>query len=218
MIFPDQFIPVAEESGLIVDLGNVMIRESCRQLAQWQRWDIAVAVNVSMRQLRSGTLVGTIREALAEFRVPASCLKLEITESAMMENVEDTAEQLREIKQLGVRLSIDDFGTGFSSLSHLKMLPVDEMKIDRSFVMDVATNRHSQKIVNSIVRLAHELQLLVVAEGVEEESAVAYLRSIDCDLAQGYLFDRPRPAEQILERGWLEPGALSTGNRLSAVG
>jgi diguanylate cyclase (GGDEF)-like protein len=218
MIFPDQFIPVAEESGLIVDLGNVMIRESCRQLAQWQRWDIAVAVNVSMRQLRSGTLVGTIREALAEFRVPASCLKLEITESAMMENVEDTAEQLREIKQLGVRLSIDDFGTGFSSLSHLKMLPVDEMKIDRSFVMDVATNRHSQKIVNSIVRLAHELQLLVVAEGVEEESAVAYLRSIDCDLAQGYLFDRPRPAEQILERGWLEPGALSPGNRMSAVG
>jgi diguanylate cyclase (GGDEF)-like protein len=218
MIFPDQFIPVAEESGLIVDLGNLMIRESCRQLALWQRWDISIAVNVSMRQLRSGTLVDTIRDALAENAVPAGCLKLEITESAMMENVEDTAEQLREIKKLGVRLSIDDFGTGFSSLSHLKMLPVDEMKIDRSFVMDVATNKHSQKIVNSIVRLAHELQLLVVAEGVEEESAVAYLRSIDCDLAQGYLFDRPRPADQILERGWLEPGVISHGNRISAVG
>lgn len=218
MIFPDQFIPVAEESGLIVDLGNLMIRESCRQMAQWQRWDIAVAVNVSMRQLRSGSLVATIREALAEHSIPAACLKLEITESAMMENVEDTAEQLREIKALGVRLSIDDFGTGFSSLSHLKMLPVDEMKIDRSFVMDVVDNKHNQKIVNSIVRLAHELQLLVVAEGVEDEGAAAYLRSIDCDLAQGYLFDRPRPADQIRERGWLEPGAILGGNRISAVG
>jgi diguanylate cyclase (GGDEF)-like protein len=215
MIFPDQFIPVAEESGLIVDLGNLMIREVCRQLALWKRWDIQIAVNVSMRQLRSGLLVGTIRSALLETGIPAECLKLEITESAMMENVEDTAEQLREIKKLGVGLSVDDFGTGFSSLSHLKMLPVDEMKIDRSFISDVATNRHSQKIVNSIVRLAHELQLNVVAEGVEEENAMVYLRAVGCDLAQGYLFDRPRPAVQIVERGWLEPGATSARERLS---
>jgi EAL domain-containing protein (putative c-di-GMP-specific phosphodiesterase class I) len=171
-----------------------------------------------MKQLRSGTLVSTIRESLASHDVLPECLKLEITESAMMENVEDTAEQLREIKKLGVRLSVDDFGTGFSSLSHLKMLPVDEMKIDRSFVSDVATNKHSQKIVNSIVRLAHELQLVVVAEGVEEESALAYLRSIGCDLAQGYYFDRPRPADQVEERGWLEPGAISARNRASALG
>lgn len=216
MIFPDQFIPVAEESGLIVDLGNLMIREACRQLAQWRRWDIEIAVNVSMRQLRSGLLVATIRDALVDSDVPAKCLKLEITESAMMENVEDTAEQLREIKKLGVRISVDDFGTGFSSLSHLKMLPVDEMKIDRSFVVDVATNKHSQKIVNSIVRLAHELQLMVVAEGVEDESAMTYLRSIGCDLAQGYLFDRPRPAEQLVERGWLDPSGNAARNRATA--
>lgn len=216
MIFPDQFIPVAEESGLIVDLGNLMIREACRQLALWQRWDIEIAVNVSMRQLRSGLLVATIRDALSANDVPARCLKVEITESAMMENVEDTAEQLREIKKLGVRISVDDFGTGFSSLSHLKMLPVDEMKIDRSFVVDVATNKHSQKIVNSIVRLAHELQLKVVAEGVEDESAMTYLRSIGCDLAQGYLFDRPRPAEQLVERGWLDPSGNAARNRATA--
>jgi diguanylate cyclase (GGDEF)-like protein len=203
MIFPDQFIPIAEESGLIVDMGNFMIREVCRQLAAWKRRDIHVAVNVSMRQLRSGTLIATIQDALAHYSVHAHCLKLEITESAMMENVEDTAEQLREIKRLGVDISIDDFGTGFSSMSHLKMLPVDEMKIDRSFVSDVATSPHSQKIVNSIVRLAHELQLVVVAEGVEDEQALAYLRSINCDYAQGYFFGKPKPAEPVVAE-WVE--------------
>jgi EAL domain-containing protein (putative c-di-GMP-specific phosphodiesterase class I) len=217
MIFPDQFIPVAEESGLIVDLGNLMIRRACRQLKLWKRDDIRIAVNVSMRQLRSGTLPATIRAALAEFGVAARGLKLEITESAMLENVEDTAEQLREIKALGVFLSVDDFGTGFSSLAHLKLLPVDEMKIDRSFVLDVAANKHSQKIVSSIVRLAHELQLQVVAEGVEEESAVTYLRSIDCDLAQGYLFDRPQPPEKLEATGWLDP-EFSFPRKLAAVG
>ncbi len=203
MIFPDQFIPIAEESGLIVEMGDFMIREVCRQLGAWQRRDIHVAVNVSMRQLRSGTLIATIQDALKRNGVPAHCLKLEITESSMMENVGDTAEQLREIKKLGVDISIDDFGTGFSSMSHLKMLPVDEMKIDRSFVTDVATSPHSQKIVNSIVRLAHELQLVVVAEGVEDEHALAYLRSINCDYAQGYFFGKPKPAEPVVAE-WME--------------
>ena len=207
MIFPDQFIPVAEESGLIVELGNLMIRQACRQLALWGRWDIAGAVNVSLRQLRSGSLVPTIREALAASGVPPRCLKIEITESAMMENVEGTADQLRAIRALGVRLSIDDFGTGFSSLSHLKLLPVDEMKIDRSFVADLASNKHSQKIVASIIRLAHELQLAVVAAGVEEESALLHLRALGCDLAQGYFFDRPRAAADLEARGWLSPDA-----------
>ncbi|HEY2345678.1 MAG TPA: EAL domain-containing protein [Xanthomonadaceae bacterium] len=208
MIFPDQFIPVAEESGLIVDMGEFMIREACRQLAIWKRPDIHIAVNVSMRQLRSGTLIGTIRNALQRTGVPAHCLKLEITESAMMENVGDTSEQLREIKKLGVELSIDDFGTGFSSMSHLKMLPVDEMKIDRSFVSDVASNPHGQKIVSSIVRLAHELQLRVVAEGVEDESVIAYLRSIDCDFAQGYFFGKPKVADPVLAAEWVMPGRV----------
>ncbi len=202
-IFSDQFIPIAEESGLIVEIGDFMIREVCGQLAAWKRLDIHVAVNVSMRQLRSGTLISTIREALVRHSVPAHCLKLEITESTMMENVGDTAEQLREIKKLGIDISIDDFGTGFSSMGHLKMLPVDEMKIDRSFVTDVATSPHSQKIVNSIVRLAHELQLVVVAEGVEDEQSLAYLRSVDCDYAQGYYFGKPKPADPVIVE-WME--------------
>ena len=205
MIFPDQFIPVAEESGLIVEMGNFMIREACRQLALWGRRDIRIAVNVSLRQLRSGTLVSTISSALRESGIAAQCLKVEITESSMMENVGDTAEQLRELKKLGLNISIDDFGTGFSSMGHLKMLPVDEMKIDRSFVSDVATSPHSQKIVNSIVRLAHELQLVVVAEGVEDEQSLGYLRSINCDYAQGYYFGKPKPAESILTMEWPMP-------------
>jgi diguanylate cyclase (GGDEF)-like protein len=205
MIFPDQFIPVAEESGLIVEMGDFMIREACRQLALWGRRDIRIAVNVSLRQLRSGTLVSTISDALRQSGVPAQCLKVEITESSMMENVGDTAEQLRELKKLGLDISIDDFGTGFSSMGHLKMLPVDEMKIDRSFVSDVASSPHSQKIVNSIVRLAHELQLVVVAEGVEDEHSLAYLRSINCDYAQGYYFGKPKPAEPNLTMEWPMP-------------
>jgi diguanylate cyclase (GGDEF)-like protein len=202
MIFPDQFIPVAEESGLIVEMGDFMIREACKQIATWGRRDIRISVNVSLRQLRSGTLVATISDALRQSGVPAQCLKVEITESSMMENVGDTAEQLREIKKLGLDISIDDFGTGFSSMGHLKMLPVDEIKIDRSFVTDVATSQHSQKIVNSIVRLAHELQLVVVAEGVEDEHVLAYLRSINCDFAQGYYFGKPKPAEPFVANEW----------------
>jgi Amt family ammonium transporter len=199
MIFPDQFIPIAEESDLIVDLGNFMIHEVCRQLAAWKRLDIHVSVNVSLRQLRSRTLIPTIQSALSTHGVPAECLKVEITESSMMENVQDTADQLHELKKLGVKISIDDFGTGFSSMGHLRTLPVDEMKIDRSFISDVVSSEHNQKIVNSIVRLAHELQLAVVAEGVEDEKIVAYLRSIDCDLAQGYYYGRPRAAQPIEE-------------------
>ena len=199
MIFPDQFVPIAEESELIVEIGNFMIHEVCSQLARWKRRDIHVSVNVSLRQLRSRTLIPTIQDALARSGVSAECLKVEITESSMMENVQDTAEQLRELKKLGVQISIDDFGTGFSSMSHLRMLPVDEMKIDRSFINDVLASQHNQKIVNSIVRLAHELQLKVVAEGVENDKIVSYLRSIDCDLAQGYFFGRPKPAQPIEE-------------------
>ncbi len=205
-IYPDQFIPVAEESGLIVELGSFMLHEVCRQLAEWRSVGvqrIAVAVNVSMRQLRSGTLVPTLRAALTEFGVPASMLKLEITESAMMENVEDTAEQLAAVRRLGVPVSVDDFGTGFSSLGHLKRLPVNELKIDRTFVSDVASSSHSRKIVASIVRLAHELDLTTVGEGVEDAECLACLREIGCDFAQGYHFARPMSAADVYRKGWL---------------
>lgn len=206
-IYPDQFIPVAEESGLIVDLGNWMLREVCRQLAEWRAagvGGISVAVNVSMRQLRTGALPAHLSASLSEFRVPPSMIKIEITESAMMENVEDTAEQLAAIRRLGVAVSVDDFGTGFSSLAHLKRLPVSELKIDRSFVADVATSEQSRKIVASIVRLAHELDLSTVGEGVEDAASLACLRAIGCDLAQGYHFARPMSAAQLWDAGWLQ--------------
>lgn len=205
-IFPDQFIPIAEQSGLIVDLGNWMIRHVCRQLAAWRDYeprDIQVAINVSMRQLRSGTLITTLREALAETGVAPGALKIEITESAMMENVEDTAEQLTEVSQLGIDISVDDFGTGFSSLSHLKMLPVNELKIDRSFIADMTSSAESRTIVMSIVRLAHELNLRVVAEGVEDGRSLDWLAEIGCDIAQGYFFAKPLPPEQLVSDNWI---------------
>ena len=218
-IFPDQFIPVAEESGLIVELGDWMIGEVCRQIRDWNRPGIRVAVNVSMRQLQAGRLPDTIRTHLAATGVAPSSLKLEITESAMMQNVEDTAGQLREIRALGVAISIDDFGTGFSSLSHLRMLPVDEMKVDRSFIGDLGATEQNRTIVASIVRLAHELGLSVVAEGVEDQGTVAYLQSIGCDLAQGYLFDRPQPAAKVRWHDWDEPAArwFRSGSRASGL-
>lgn len=207
-VFPDQFIPVAEQSGLIVDIGNWMIRHVCGQLAAWGEINppgLQIALNVSMRQLRSGTLVPTLRAALAEFGVAPSALKIEITESAMMENVDDAAEQLQEVSQLGIDISVDDFGTGFSSLSHLKLLPVSELKIDRSFVMDLMTSSDSRTIVKSIVRLAHEMNLRAVAEGVEDEQSLALLAQMGCDLAQGYHFARPLTAEALVADGWIRP-------------
>lgn len=207
-IFPDQFIPVAEQSGLIVDIGNWMIRDVCRQLATWgdsEPAGVQIAINVSMRQLRSGTLVPTLREAMAEYGVAPSALKIEMTESAMMENVDDAAEQLQGVRALGIEIAVDDFGTGFSSLSHLKLLPVSELKIDRSFVMDLTTSADSRTIVKSIVRLAHEMKMRVVAEGVEDKASLDLLARMGCDLAQGYYFARPLSAEALVEGGWIRP-------------
>jgi len=218
-IYPDQFIPLAEETGLIVELGDWMLREVCRQVGEWRQQGVAgisVAVNVSMRQLRSGTLVSLLRGCLEQYRVPASMIKLEITESAMMENVEDAADQLAEVRKLGVAVSVDDFGTGFSSLAHLKRLPVSELKIDRSFVSDVATSEQSRQIIASIVRLAHELKLGTVGEGVEDAASLACLRAIGCDLAQGYHFAKPMSAERLWETGWLQPTLATPAARRRA--
>ncbi|HEX5756894.1 MAG TPA: EAL domain-containing protein, partial [Arenimonas sp.] len=209
-VYPDQFIPVAEETGLIVELGAFMLEAVCKQLAEWQRFDIQVAVNVSMHQLRAGGLVDAVAAALKTHGVPPACLKIEVTETAMMENVGETIGQLHALRELGISLSIDDFGTGFSSLSHLQMLPASELKIDRSFVQGLGVGEHNRKIVRSMVRLAHELKLRVVAEGIEDELALAYLREIGCDIGQGYLFDRPLPAAQA--SAWLQREATAVGD------
>lgn len=204
-IFPDRFIPVAEQSGLIVEVGNWMIERVCRQVAEWGDVlpaDVRVAINVSMRQLRSESLVPTLSRALREHGVSATRLKIEITESAMMENVEDAAEQLAEVRRTGVEIAVDDFGTGFSSLSHLKRLPVSELKIDRSFVMDILTSEESRTIVRSVIRLGHELNMCIVAEGVEDAQTLAWLADTGCDVVQGYFFARPSSAADLRATGW----------------
>ncbi len=214
-IYPDRFIPIAEESGRIVDIGRWVIDAACAQAARWQPLGLGearIAINVSMRQLRSGTLLADLQQATRRHEVPASALKLEVTESAMMENLSDAVAQLQQIRKLGAQISIDDFGTGFSSLGHLKRLPVDEVKIDRSFVSDLCTSAQSRKIVASVIRLAHELQLGVVGEGVEDDLTLETLRALGCDQVQGYYFARPLPAEELTEAGWLH-GAVPVQRR-----
>ena len=216
-IYPDQFIPLAEHNGQIVELGRWMLVEVGQQLAQWRsqgRRQSSVAVNVSLRQLRGGQLVHDLRECLRMNRLPGDAIKLEITETAMMENVEDTAEQLLAVQALGVQISIDDFGTGFSSLAHLKQLPVDELKIDRSFVSDLSTNAQSRKIVASIVNMAHALELRTVAEGAEDQDSIRLLKELGCDLVQGYYYAKPMAADALLRDGWLrrEPTGSSGQN------
>ena len=205
-VFPDQFIPVAEESGLIIELGVWMLDEACRRWNSWAQPDWRVAVNISARHLQSGQLLAQVEQALQRHKVPARCLKLELTESAMMEYAEPALEQMGKLRAMGLTISIDDFGTGFSSLAHLQKLPVDELKIDRSFVVGLAAGEHNRKIVRSIIQLGHALKLSVVAEGIEDQVTLTFLRGLDCDIGQGYLFDRPQPADNL--QRWLQGGPV----------
>ncbi|TWI46751.1 diguanylate cyclase (GGDEF)-like protein [Pseudoduganella flava] len=202
MVPPAEFIPLAEETGLINPLGDWVLRRACAQL---QRWiadglpPLRVAVNLSVRQLLQRGFADTVRQVLAETRLPSHLLELEITESTLMENAQDTLAALHALRDLGVRLSIDDFGTGYSSLSYLKRFPVDIIKIDRSFVRDVPQDVDDAAIVTAIIALAHSLRLEVVAEGVETEAQLHFLQARGCDLLQGYLLSPPVPAAQFAQ-------------------
>lgn len=202
MMPPAQFIPLAEETGLIQPLGEWVIASVCGQLRTWldARLTVpSVAVNLSARQLHQENLSRTIRQALRSNRLEPRLLELEITESVLMDDVETTAATLRELKALGLRLSLDDFGTGYSSLSYLKRLPIDHLKIDRTFVRDVTTDPEDAVICRAVIGLAHNLRLKVIAEGVETEGQMNYLRRYDCDEMQGYYFSRPLPAEEFAQ-------------------
>ncbi|WP_425548607.1 putative bifunctional diguanylate cyclase/phosphodiesterase [Allohahella marinimesophila] len=183
MIGPDRFIPLAETTGLIVPIGKWVLREACRQCAGQQ--GLRVAVNLSARQLHQEDLVATIRQILDETGMPPSGLELEITESALMYDVESAIGTMEELIELGVSISLDDFGTGYSSLSYLKRFPIDTLKIDKSFIAEVTTDPGSEVIVKTIIVMAHSLGLKVIAEGVESEEQLALLRDRGCDLAQG---------------------------------
>jgi diguanylate cyclase (GGDEF)-like protein len=203
LLHPEVFIPIAEESRLIVPLGEWVLSTAARQLGEWRadgHERLRMAVNISARQLQQQTLVKAVVAAVEAGGIPPGCLELEITESATMQNLEWTQRVLRDLRERGVRISIDDFGTGQSSLSYLKHFPLSTLKIDRSFVRDIAVDQDDEAIVRAVIALAHILKLTVVAEGVETAAQHSFLREAGCEEGQGYLFSRPLPAAALLER------------------
>ncbi len=200
LVPPGDFIPLAEESGAIVPIGEWVLREACRQAKAWQtagHRPIAVAVNLSARQFRQQDLVERVARALADAGLEPKWLELELTESAVMQDLEAAAEVLRQLKALGVSLAMDDFGTGYSSLGYLKRLPFDCLKIDRSFVNDITTEPDDALIAIAVIAMAHSLRMNVVAEGVETAGQMNYLRNNRCDQIQGYYLAKPMAADRF---------------------
>ena len=202
IITPDNFIPVAEETGQIIDIGNWVLEQACRQISSLIRKnvmpaDAKVAVNLSAKQFTDPDLAGHIRNVLEITGIPPRCLELEITESTLMDDVESAIGIMQEIKSTGVSIAIDDFGTGYSSLSYIKRFPIDVLKVDRSFVMDIPDDKNDMAITAAVIAMAHKLDLNVVAEGVETDEQLQYLRLNNCDEGQGYLFSRPLSLGQL---------------------
>jgi EAL domain-containing protein (putative c-di-GMP-specific phosphodiesterase class I) len=209
MISPMHFIPLAEESGLIVPLGEWVLRAACKQNKEWQEqgYDpFPIAVNLSMRQFFQHNLKGKINQVLLQTGLEPHYLELEITESMTMD-VEYAIQSLLELKELGVKISIDDFGTGYSSLYYLKRFPIDKLKIDRSFVRDIMIDPNDAAIVTTIISMTHHLNLKVIAEGVETEEQLHFLHNNQCNEIQGYWFSPPVGATQL--ESMLKKGELS---------
>lgn len=210
---PNVFIPIAESKGLIVEIGELVLRKACYQAAQWRtkvNRDIVMSVNVSMRQLASKRFVETVVDALQATQLPSHCLKLEVTESLLMQQPGESLSKLHELRQAGVMISIDDFGTGYSSLSYLHQMPLDVLKVDRSFVNGMFESGKHLAIIRAILALASSLQLKVIAEGVETVEQLQQLQVLGCEMVQGYYFSRPLPvieAGELLQRIWEWPKA-----------
>ncbi len=201
LVSPGEFIPIAEETGLIIPIGEWVLRTACSQVKQWRRLgheDLRISVNLSARQFQQQVILDKVREAIEEADLPVNTLELEITESIGMKNAELTVRILSALREMGVRLSIDDFGTGYSSLNYLKRFPVDVLKIDQSFVRDISVDQDDEAIVEIVINIAHALKLEVIAEGVETEEQLAFLRAKGCDEVQGYYYSPPIPADQFL--------------------
>lgn len=194
LVMPDKFIPLAEETGLITPIGNWVIHQACAAARDWEKQtglQLTIAVNVSPRQFRDPKFVASVQAAITTHEIDARCLELEITERLILDNTIETADILKELDEMGVRLSVDDFGTGYSALSYLKSYPFDTLKIDKSFIRDVITEKDDTSLVTAIINMAHSLKLEVIAEGVEEASQTHFLKAKGCDYAQGYLYSRP---------------------------
>jgi len=199
LVGPNEFIPVAEESGLIVPIGRWVLNTACRQAAEWRKAGfgaINMSVNLSVRQTKDEHLISDILSALREAELDPNQLELEITETVLMENVNVNVELLHRLQTEGIRLSIDDFGTGYSSMAYLKRFPIDQVKIDRTFVRDIPGDGDDDAITTAIIAMAHSLGLSVVAEGVETEQQLEFLRATGCDIMQGFYFAKPMPAPQ----------------------
>jgi diguanylate cyclase (GGDEF)-like protein len=228
LVPPNTFIPVAEETGLIVEIGEWVMREACLQVRRWLdagMTPVRVAVNLSAKQFRHADLAAVVRSALSDAQLEPGYLELELTESAVMDDAEKSASTLQILSTMGVHISIDDFGTGYSSLSYLRRFPLDKLKIDRSFVRDVMENPDDASIVKAIISLAHNLRLRVVAEGVETGEQLQFLRELGCDQYQGYYCSPAVPADKFAsllqslraERPeYTEADMLRTQSRLSA--
>ncbi|GAB5486500.1 MAG: hypothetical protein Pars2KO_00700 [Parasphingorhabdus sp.] len=212
LIPPNEFIPALEETGLIIQVGEWVLREACRVAATWPE-DVGLSVNVSPIQLQESNLQHIIVQSLARHNLAANRLELEVTENVLMDNVETAQLKLNSLRSLGVRLALDDFGSGFSSLSYLHSFSFDSVKIDRSFVADLSENKDSQAIVHSITRLAKALEFETIAEGVENPAQLEFLRQQGCNKVQGYLFSKPVPENEVAQL--LQN--LSTENRYNKV-
>ena len=221
LISPALFIPLAEETGLIVDIGEWVLRDACRQMERWQKIfpsdpPLFVSVNLSSKQFTQPDLIERVTAIIKETKINPEGLKLEITESAVMDDVETATEMLKKLRALGIKLSIDDFGTGYSSLSYLHRFPIDTLKVDRSFIVNMSEDCENVEIVRTIVSLAQNLGMNVIAEGVETAEQLAALRKLGCEYGQGYLFSKPVDAKAsenlILDTYTVEPGVESLGN------
>ncbi|MCL6750644.1 EAL domain-containing protein, partial [Nostoc sp. CCCryo 231-06] len=199
-VSPAKFIPIAEETGLIISIGEWVLRTACAQNRTWQLAGlplIKMAVNISSRQFKEQNLVDITTQILQETELKANYLELEITESLIIENIQQAINTMNQLHAMGVTLSLDDFGTGYSSLNYLKRLPIDVLKIDRSFVRELTIGSDDAAIVKAIISLAHNLQLSVIAEGVETQSHLEYLQRHGCDEIQGYYISRPVAPEAL---------------------
>ena len=205
LISPTVFIPIAENNGLIMPIGEWIIDQACEQLKLWKSTPmqhLSISINISAKQLLHQNLHSYIRRVITKTGIDASLLELEITESVIMENINETIEILRDLKTLGITISIDDFGTGYSSLNYLKKLPIDKLKIDREFIKDIPGDKDDIAITNAIVSLAKALGLKIVAEGPESGEHIDFLKTVKCDIAQGYYYSKPissKGVEKFLE-------------------
>jgi diguanylate cyclase (GGDEF)-like protein len=210
LIAPAKFIPLAEMCGLIHEIGAWVLREACRQCAAWQRAGVPslrIAVNVAASQFRRGDLLEQVRSALEQAQLDPRFLEIELTESVVMSDPEESAAVLEQLSRMGVLVSVDDFGTGYSSMSYLQRFPIDKLKIDQGFIKELMTRPDDESIVKAIISLAHGLRLKVVAEGVETSEQLTLLQSLGCDQYQGFLFSPPLPATEFAElvRSWQKP-------------